>query len=145
MEPLSLDLQLCFALYSAQRAMVQAYQSELEPLGLTYPQYLALLVLWEEDGITVTRLGERLHLDSGTLTPLTKRLEAQGLVARVRSSDDERRVEIHLTKKGAELKKRARTVPIAMFCKAKLPMPEFTQLRAALHRLTQTLTTEGAT
>jgi DNA-binding MarR family transcriptional regulator len=144
MDPLCLDLQLCFALYSAQRAMVQAYQSELQPLGLTYPQYLALLVLWQEDGITVTRLGERLHLDSGTLTPLTKRLETQGLIDRVRSSDDERRVELHLTKKGAELKKRARHVPVAMFCKTRLPMPQVTELRAALHRLAKTLTTEGA-
>jgi DNA-binding MarR family transcriptional regulator len=144
MDPLSLDLQLCFALYSAQRAIVQAYQTELAPLGITYPQYLVLLVLWEEDGATVTRLGERLHLDSGTLTPLTKRLEAQGLVDRVRSSDDERRVEIHLTKPGAELKKRARNIPVVMFCKAKLPMPEMTALRTALHRLAETLTKEGA-
>ena len=144
MDPLSLDLQLCFALYSAQRAMVQAYQTELQPLGLTYPQYLVLLVLWQEDGITVTHLGERLHLDSGTLTPLTKRLETQGLIDRVRSSDDERRVELHLTKKGAELKKRARNVPVAMFCKGKLPMPEVTALRATLQRLAKTLTTEGA-
>jgi len=144
MDPLNLDLQLCFALYSAQRAMVHAYQSELEPLGLTYPQYLVLLVLWEEDGVTVSRLGERLHLDSGTLTPLTKRLEAQGLINRVRSSDDERRVEMHLTKKGAELKKRARNIPVAMFCKARLPMPQLAELRGALHRLAQTLTTEGA-
>ena len=144
MDPLNLDLQLCFALYSAQRAMVHAYQSELEPLGLTYPQYLVLLVLWERDGLTVSELGERLSLDSGTLTPLTKRLEAQGLINRVRSSDDERRVEMHLTKKGAELKKRARNIPVAMFCKARLPMPQLAELRGALHRLAQTLTTEGA-
>lgn len=83
-EELRLDDQLCFALYAASRAVVQAYQPVLEPLGLTYPQYLTLLVLWEEDGASVKRIGERLHLDSGTLTPLLKRLEAQGLVARLR-------------------------------------------------------------
>jgi MarR family transcriptional regulator, organic hydroperoxide resistance regulator len=92
----------------------------------------------------VSRLGERLSLDSGTLTPLTKRLEAQGLVRRVRSRDDERRVEIHLTPKGIALKKRARNIPIAMFCKARLPMPQVSELRSALHRLTQTLTGEAA-
>ena len=142
-DPLNLDLQLCFALYEAQRAMVQAYRSELEPLGLTYPQYLAFLVLWEEDGVSVSRLGERLRLDSGTLTPLLKRLESQGLVRRRRASDDERRVEIHLTAKGAALKKRAGKVPLTMLCKAQLPLEQVAELRATLHRLTQTLTGEA--
>jgi DNA-binding MarR family transcriptional regulator len=143
MDPLSLDLQLCFALYSAQRAMVQAYQEELAPLGLTYPQYLALLVLWQEDGVTVGRLGERLHLDSGTLTPLTQRLESLGLVRRVRARDDERRVEIHLTQKGSALKRRAKNVPFAMFDKTQLPLDQVAELRATLHRLAQTLTGEA--
>jgi DNA-binding MarR family transcriptional regulator len=142
--PQSLDVQLCFALYAAQRAMAQAYQRELEPLGLTYPQYLALLVLWEEDGATVGRLGERLELDSGTLTPLTRRLEAQGLVERVRSSDDERCVELHLTERGSALKKRARHIPLAMLERSGLPMGEISLLRSALRRLTRTLTTEHA-
>jgi DNA-binding MarR family transcriptional regulator len=142
--PLKLDLQLCFALYSAQRAMVHAYQSELEPLGLTYPQYLVLLVLWEEDGVSLSTIGERLMLDSGTLTPLLKRLESQALVTRERSEDDERRVEIRLTQKGRALEKRAKSVPVAMFCKAQLPLEEVTRLRAQLKLLTQTLTGEAA-
>ncbi len=137
--PLSLDLQLCFALYAAQRAMVQAYQPELEPLGVTYPQYLVLLVLWEEDGASVGRLGERLRLDSGTLTPLLKRLEALRLVRRRRSAEDERKVEIHLTAKGRGLQERARCVPLRMAEKAHLPLRELSALRAALHELTRKL------
>ena len=140
--PLKLDLQLCFALYSAQRAMVQAYQSELQPLGLTYPQYLVLLVLWEEDGVSVSRIGERLMLDSGTLTPLLKRLESQALVTRERSEDDERRVEIRLTNQGRALEKRAKNIPVKMFCKAQLPLEEVAQLRAKLKQITQTLKNE---
>lgn len=108
---LRLDNQLCFALYSSSLAMTRLYKPLLEPLGLTYPQYLALLVLWETDGIGVGELGERLFLDSGTLTPLLKRLEAAGLVRRVRSSDDERRVLVHLTEQGRALRARARPVP----------------------------------
>ena len=118
MNPLKLDLQLCFALYSAQRAMVQAYQSELEPLGLTYPQYLTMLVLWEHDGVPVKELGERLGLDSATLTPLLKRLETQGLVRRVRDDADQRVVRIHLSDAGRALRARARKVPAALACQA---------------------------
>jgi DNA-binding MarR family transcriptional regulator len=139
---LQLDQQLCFALYACQRAMVQAYQPELEPLGLTYPQYLVLLVLWEEDGATVGRIGERLQLDSGTLTPLVKRLEAHKLVRRARAAGDERVVEVHLTKKGAALQPRARKVPLSMLCKAGLPLPELAALRSALHALTKNLNQE---
>ena len=97
---LALDRQLCFALYSASLAMTKAYKPLLEPLGLTYPQYLAMLVLWEGDGLAVSALGERLALDSGTLTPLLKRLEALGLVQRLRDSSDERRVLLRLTAEG---------------------------------------------
>ena len=110
-EWLKLDNQLCFLLYGASRAVTQLYQPLLEPLGLTYPQYLALLVLWEQDGIAVGSLGERLYLDSGTLTPLLKRLEAAGLVRRERSVDDERRVLVHLTDEGGALRSRARGIP----------------------------------
>src|SRR5437763_17166451 len=91
---LLLDNRLCFALYSASLAMTKLYKPLLEELGLTYPQYLAMLVLWERDGLTVSELGERLSLDSGTLTPLLKRLEAAGLVSRVRDTRDERRVHV---------------------------------------------------
>src|SRR5437868_466114 len=104
---LKLDLQLCFALYSTSLAMTKLYKPLLAPLGLTYPQYLALLVLWERDGLTVSELGERLFLDSGTLTPLLKRLESAGLISRLRAQDDERRVHITLTADGRQLKSRA--------------------------------------
>ncbi|MFY0578782.1 MarR family winged helix-turn-helix transcriptional regulator [Cystobacter fuscus] len=97
---LRLDDQLCFALHAASRAMTGAYQPLLEELGVTYPQYLVLMALWEEDGARVSRLGERLYLDSATLTPLLKRLESRGLVERRRSQVDERVVEVFLTPEG---------------------------------------------
>src|SRR5947208_16623306 len=93
---LLLDNQLCFALYSASLAMTKFYKPLLDPLGLTYPQYLVMLVLWEGDGVTVSQLGERLSLDSGTLTPLLKRLQAQRLLQRLRDAADERRVLLQL-------------------------------------------------
>src|SRR5215475_2260611 len=108
-DPLQLDEQLCFALYSASRAVIRAYAPLLQPLGLSYPQYLVLLVLWERDGASVKQLGERLALDSGTLTPLLQRLEHQGLVERRRGSDDERVVRIHLTAAARCAARRARS------------------------------------
>jgi MarR family transcriptional regulator, organic hydroperoxide resistance regulator len=117
-DPQHLDEQLCFALYSASRALTRAYAPLLEPLGLTYPQYLVLLVLWERDGVPVKQLGERLALDSGTLTPLLKRLAGQGLVERRRGKDDERVVRIHLTSAGRALRSRARKVPMELACRA---------------------------
>ncbi|WP_137890914.1 MarR family transcriptional regulator [Ramlibacter sp. 2FC] len=114
-QALLLDNQLCFALYSASLAMTKLYKPLLEPLGLTYPQYLVMLVLWERDGLMVSELGERLSLDSGTLTPLLKRLEAAGLIARLRAVDDERRVHVTLTTAGRELKARAAEVPGCVF------------------------------
>lgn len=106
-----LDQQLCFALYSASLAMTKLYKPLLEPLGLTYPQYLTLLVLWERDGLSVGELGERLFLDSGTLTPLLKRMESSGWLSRARAADDERRVLVHLTPEGRALKRHAASVP----------------------------------
>ena len=108
---LQLDHQLCFALYSASLAMTRFYKPLLDDLGLTYPQYIAMLALWEQDGVTVSALGERLHLDSGTLTPLLKRLEAGGLIQRERDRQDERRVHVRLTAAGRRLKARAARVP----------------------------------
>ena len=108
---LALDKQLCFALYSASLAMTKIYKPLLAPLGLTYPQYLVMLALWENDGQTVGALGERLALDSGTLTPLLKRLEAQGQLGRERDPADERRVIVRLTPAGRHLKVAARRVP----------------------------------
>lgn len=117
-DPLHVDQQLCFALYHASRAVTRAYAPLLEPLGLTYPQYLVLLVLWERDGLPVNRIGARLGLDSGTLTPLLKRLEQQGLVERRRGSADERVVHIHLTSSGRGLRSRARKIPADLACRA---------------------------
>lgn len=109
-----LDDQLCFAVYLAGHAFNRVYRTVLAELGLTYPQYLAMLVLWERDGLTVKALGERLTLDSGTLTPLLKRLETAGLVRRQRSRSDERQVELFLTERGDGLRAKGRCVPDAM-------------------------------
>ncbi|MHC5795465.1 MarR family winged helix-turn-helix transcriptional regulator [Lacisediminihabitans sp. FW035] len=106
-----LDEQICFALYSASRAITARYRELLAPLGVTYPQYLVLLVLWESDAITVSELGERLHLDSGTLSPLLRRLEGAGLVSRARRSDDERSVVVTLTTDGDDLRMLAAGIP----------------------------------
>ncbi|MBL0726897.1 MarR family winged helix-turn-helix transcriptional regulator [Piscinibacter sp. HJYY11] len=111
---LQLDQQLCFALYSTSLAMTKLYKPLLAPLGLTYPQYLAFLVLWERDGLTVGELGERLFLDSGTLTPLLKRMEASGWLTRKRAADDERRVVVHLTPEGRALRQKAKRVPVQL-------------------------------
>ena len=106
-----LEQQLCFAIYSAMHAITKAYQPLLENLGLTYPQYLVMLVLWEGGDVTVKQLGERLYLDSGTLTPLLKRLESMDLVHRARDPKDERRVRVTLTAKGQLKHKEAQMVP----------------------------------
>jgi DNA-binding MarR family transcriptional regulator len=111
---LGLDEQLCFALYSASRAITARYRPLLEDLGLTYPQYLVMLVLWESGPVTVGQLGQRLHLDSGTLSPLLKRLEAVGMVRRQRRQGDERSVEVTLTGNGHRLRERATCLPSAI-------------------------------
>ncbi|MDP9125056.1 MAG: MarR family transcriptional regulator [Pseudomonadota bacterium] len=108
---LTLDKQLCFALYSASLAMTKVYKPLLAPLGLTYPQYLVMLALWEDDAQTVSALGDKLALDSGTLTPLLKRLETQGQLSRERDAEDERRVIVRLTPAGRRLKVQARRIP----------------------------------
>ncbi|MGF6753214.1 MarR family winged helix-turn-helix transcriptional regulator [Paraburkholderia sp. GAS334] len=138
--PFTLDEQLCFALYSTSLAMTKAYKPILEKLGLTYPQYLAMLVLWEADDVTVKDIATRLNLDSATVTPLLKRLEAQGYVERERGVTDERLVYIRLTKAGTALKRAAREVPAEIFC-ATQQAPEFLlKLRDDLTRLRTTLT-----
>jgi MarR family transcriptional regulator, organic hydroperoxide resistance regulator len=141
---LRLDEQLCFALYAASRAVVQTYGPLLEPLGLTYPQYLVMLVLWEDDGPSVKRLGERLHLDSGTLTPLLKRLEARKLVERRRASADERVVHIHLTAQGRALRRKAAAIPREILRCSQLSIDELGRLRDELATLTCTLRDERA-
>lgn len=142
---LRLDDQLCFSLYAASRAVTGIYAPLLAPLGLTYPQYLVMLVLWEDDACSVKAIGDRLALDSGTLTPLLKRLEAQGLVARQRSTTDERIVEIHLTTEGKRLKQRARSIPEKLVCKMGVPLSDIARLRDELHAVAAAArTSEGA-
>ena len=132
---LLLDRQLCFALYSASRALTQTYGPLLAPLGLTYPQYLVMLVLWEADGRRVSELGERLSLDSGTLTPLLKRLEKAKLVVRRRDAGDERVVRVSLTAAGRKLEKRAAGVPTALLCSTGLGLADLGALRDELRGL----------
>jgi DNA-binding MarR family transcriptional regulator len=113
-DPLKLDSMLCFAVYAAGHAFTRFYKPRLDALGLTYPQYLVFLVLWEQDGLTVKALGEKLFLDSGTITPLVKRLEARGLLRRQRDDEDERQVRIFLTPEGRALRAKALDVPLAV-------------------------------
>lgn len=134
-----LQRQLCFAMYSASRAATAAYRPMLEELGLTYPQYLVMLVLWENQPRTVRGLGEELGLDSGTLSPLLKRLEGLGFVERRRSAEDERRVEVFLTGAGTALSAKATAIPQQLADAAGLTSTELDQLRETLCRLTAAL------
>ena len=134
-ERLKLDNQLCFALYSTNLAMHKLYRGLLKSLDLTYPQYLAMLVLWEQDERTVSEIGERLFLDSATLTPLLKRLEAAGLVWRRRAVEDERQVVIGLTDEGRALRRRAAKVPEQVFCAAACELEQMQSLKAQLESL----------
>ncbi|HEY2624943.1 MAG TPA: MarR family transcriptional regulator [Dyella sp.] len=134
---LLLDQQLCFALYAASRSITGIYRPLLEALGLTYPQYLVMLVLWEQDGLTVRELGQRLQLDSGTLTPLLKRLQSAGLVSRQRRTDDERAVDIRLTPAGRALREQASDIPACMAQRLQLSLDQMQRLRDELKRLTQ--------
>ena len=137
---LRLDNQLCFALYSASLAMTKAYKPLLDALGLTYPQYLVMLVLWEHGMLSVSELGERLFLDSGTLTPLLKRMEAGGWLARVRSLEDERRVMVSLTPAGRKLKARAARVPECMLQASGCSLEELAALSAQVRQFRSRLT-----
>ena len=137
--PFTLDEQLCFALYSTSLAMTKAYKPLLDKLGLTYPQYLAMLVLWETDDVTVKDMAARLNLDSATVTPLLKRLETQGLLERVRGVEDERLVYIRLTKAGSALKRQAREVPAEILCATQQTPECLLRLRDDLTRLRTTL------
>jgi DNA-binding MarR family transcriptional regulator len=138
-EILKLDNQLCFALYAATRAITKSYRQRLEPMGLTYPQYLVLLVLWEKDSVTVSEIGERLRLDSGTLTPLLKRLEVSGLIRRKRQTRDEREVAISLTAKGHGLKAAAIDARRFVACQLNMSEREILALRAELMELVNEL------
>lgn len=140
---LRLKNQLCFPLYAASRRVVAAYHPILERIGLTYTQYVTMMVLWETSTITVKELGERLYLDSGTLTPLLKKLEAQGYITRARSKEDERVVVVTLTGDGLSLKEQALSVPEAMACrlneKATFTSEEVECMRKALYKLLEAL------
>lgn len=138
-EMLRLDNQLCFALYSANLAMHKLYRGLLKDLALTYPQYLVMLVLWERDGLMVSEIGERLFLDSATLTPLLKRLEASGLLTRARAASDERQVIITLTDVGRALRAKAQAMPGQVLCAAACEPDELVQLRDELARLRDSL------
>lgn len=136
---LRLDNQVCFALYSASLAMTKLYKPLLDDIGLTYPQYLVMLVLWEQDGLSVSALGERLFLDSGTLTPLLKRLEAAGLLQRLRDAEDERRVRITLSAAGRALRHAAERIPACVLAQSQCSLPELLALTAQLKTLRQHL------
>lgn len=130
-----LDDLLCFLVQSTGFAFNRVYRKPLEELGLTYPQYLTMIVLWEEDGLAVKQIGERLRLDSGTLTPLLKRLEAMGLVTRQRSTEDERRVIVSLTARGSALRARSRDIMRCAADAVALPDAEMASLMSALGEL----------
>ncbi|GAB2888832.1 MarR family winged helix-turn-helix transcriptional regulator [Streptomyces mayteni] len=138
-EYLRLDQQICFALHAASRAFGNVYRVVLRDLGLTYPQYLVLLVLWEHGELPVKRIGELLRLDSGTLSPLLKRLETAGLVDRRRSADDERSVTVSLTDAGLALRDRAELIPRRIAEATGLPPADIAELRDHLARLTAAL------
>lgn len=139
---LQLDHQLCFALYSTSLAMTKLYKPLLDDIGLTYPQYLAMLVLWEQDGLMVSELGERLFLDSGTLTPLLKRLESAGLISRIRAVQDERRVHITLTAAGRKLKAKAARIPGCIISATQCSIAELVALTGQVQALRQRLTAQ---
>lgn len=138
---LLLDNQLCFALYSTSLMMTKTYKPLLKALDLTYPQYLAMLVLWEEDGITVSHMSKRLLTDPGSVTPLLKRLEADGLLTRQRRKEDERVVELRLTDKGRDLREQARAVPGCILNASGESVPDLMELKKQLIRLRDNLKT----
>ena len=138
--PLALDNQLCFGLYVCSKEIIRLYAPILEPLGLTYTSYITLLSLWEKDNVTVKELGARLFLDSGTLTPLLKKMEGQGLVTRTRSTKDERTVYVKLTPTGKNLRKKCLEVPKQMMCHNLMSLDEGAELLQNLHKLMSKMT-----
>jgi len=136
---LRLDNQLCFAVYSAAHAFAQAYKQWLEPMGLTYPQYLVMLLLWEKDGRSVNELGQPLNLDSGTLTPLLKRMEKAGFVTRERDERDERVTRVFLTNDGRRLRAKAEAIPPALLCATALSVDDASATREKMKDLSRRL------
>ena len=142
-EMLKLDNQLCFAIYACSREVIKLYRPHLEKLGLTYTQYITLLVLWETETLSAKELGTRLYLDSGTLTPLLKKLENMGLVERKRDIEDERSLIVTLTQKGIDLKEIAKDIPFKVACGVKLSPHEGVFLRETLKELTKNINSCG--
>ena len=138
-DPLKLDNQLCFPLYAASRELTRHYKPFLDPLGLTYPQYVTMMALWEQDGVKVGELGSRLHLDSATLTPLLKRLEARGYLTRQRSTVDERAVIVSLTDEGRALRDQAVEVPKCIASCISISPEDAYQLKTLLEKLVHAL------
>jgi DNA-binding MarR family transcriptional regulator len=136
-EGVKIDNMLCFALYAASRTAVDSYRPLLDKLDLTYPQYLTLLLLWEREPRTVKEIGHALYLDSGTLSPLLKRLEKKGFLCRQRDTQDERLVNISLTGAGRALKEQVKDLPEILFCQVGWPVQEFATLVERLHSLTE--------
>ena len=134
-DPLALERQVCFAVSVAQRSILALYRPLLEPMGITHPQYLVLLALWQQSPLSVKRLGELLQLDSATVSPLLKRLEANGLVTRTRSSDDERLLLIELTAAGRALRAQAEQIPPAILARLGMTLTELEALHAGLTKL----------
>ncbi len=146
-EQLKLDNQLCFPIYAASRLFVREYQPHLDKLDLTYPQYLALMVLWEQDRLAVGEIAERLVLNTNTITPLLKRMEAQGLIERQRSDDDERRVIVGLTAKGRQLQHAAAKIPeqvVSGLLSAALSLEDLKSLKDKLSILIDHLSSRDA-
>ena len=138
-ENLKLKNQLCFALYAATNAITRAYRSRLSHIGLTYPQYLVMMVLWEADGITVKTIAEHLHLDSPTITPLLKRLESCGFVSRQRNVKDERVVNVFLTDTGRGIQARVADMQKGVACQTGMQETQFIELRSTLHELVDSI------
>ena len=134
-EKMKLDNQLCFSLYAASREVIKTYKPQLDKYGLTYTQYIAMLVVWEYEKITVKEMGQKLHLDSGTLTPVLKKLESMGLIIKYRSKEDDRVVTVELTETGRKLKDEAITVPERVFCQFKISEEDAVQFKYYLDKI----------
>lgn len=143
-DPLALDRQVCFALAVANRAVLSVYRPLLDPMGLTHPQYLVMLALWERSPRSVKDIGAALQLDSPTLSPLLKRLEASGLLVRTRKSSDERVLEVHLTDRGSALRSEAEKIPGAVVQRLGVDVAELENLRSVLSRINDRAVAAGA-
>ncbi|MEY8759292.1 MarR family winged helix-turn-helix transcriptional regulator [Chryseobacterium tongliaoense] len=134
-ESLKLGNQICFPLYAIAKEITGLYRPFLDELDITYPQYLVMMILWEKDGFTVNHIGEELFLDSGTLTPLLKRLENKGFIIRKRKKEDERVVQIFLTETGKALKQKACDVPAKILEKINVPIEDLLELKTSIHKI----------